>query len=129
MGWFRKMCFGCATIRYTHFICVKMFSTNLSFVLRNAAMKVKLYATLRSMVGADAVEIASKPDARMIDILHEMIRRWPQLRSELLDEDGAVSERIHLFVNGRDVRYMDGLEMPIPEDADVRIFPPVGGGT
>jgi molybdopterin synthase sulfur carrier subunit len=91
-------------------------------------MKVKLYATFRSLVGANAVEIETPPKARMIDIIQAMVLRWPQLRSELLNEDGTVSERIHLFVNGRDVRYMDGLKMPIPEDADIRIFPPVGGG-
>lgn len=92
-------------------------------------MKIKLYATIRSLVGASTVEIETPPDARMIDIIQAMIQHWPQLRSELLNEDGTVSERIHLFVNGREVRYMGGLETPIPDDADIRIFPPVGGGT
>ncbi len=35
---------------------------------------------------------------------------------------------IHVFLNGRDIRDLGGMDMPIPEDAQVRIFPPVGGG-
>jgi molybdopterin converting factor small subunit len=41
---------------------------------------------------------------------------------------GELRSNIHIFLNGRDVRYLGGLEMPIPEHADVCIFPPVGGG-
>ena len=35
---------------------------------------------------------------------------------------------IHVFLNGRDIRYLDGMDMVIPQEAQVRIFPAVGGG-
>ena len=57
-----------------------------------------------------------------------LIERWPALERELLDGNGELHTGIHVFLNGRDVRYLGGLDMVIPESGDVRIFPPVGGG-
>ncbi|NOZ49973.1 MAG: MoaD/ThiS family protein [Chloroflexi bacterium] len=91
-------------------------------------MKVKIYATLRALVDAEVLELETRPGDRIIDLLHEIVRRWPQLKPELLDDNGALVAQIHLFLNGRDVRYLEGLETIIPAEADIRIFPPVGGG-
>jgi molybdopterin converting factor small subunit len=35
---------------------------------------------------------------------------------------------IHILINGRDMRYIDGWETVVTEEDVVRIFPPVGGG-
>ena len=91
-------------------------------------MKVKIFATLRPLVGADSLELKTGPGDTIADALNEIIERWPQLKPELYGPDGELSNRIHIFLNGRDVRYLDGLDMKIPEGADLRIFPPVGGG-
>jgi len=91
-------------------------------------MKVKLYASLRPLVGGQtSVELEAGPGDSIQDMLDELLEKWPALRDELL-EDGDISPRIHIFLNGREVRYMGGLDMIIPEGADLRIFPPVGGG-
>ena len=90
-------------------------------------MKVKLYATLRPLVGGSSVEVDAGPGDTVRQLLDELLERYPRLQDELM-QDGEISPRIHIFLNGRDVRYMDGLDMEIPEGADLRIFPPVGGG-
>lgn len=91
-------------------------------------MQVKIFATLRPLVGCSSLELETGPGDPVSQALNEMMQRWPQLQDELLGTDGEISERIHIFLNGRDVRYLDGLDMVIPPDADLRIFPPVGGG-
>jgi molybdopterin synthase sulfur carrier subunit len=91
-------------------------------------MKVKLYATLRPLIGGrTSVEVDAGPGDPVIDVIDEILEKWPVLRDELL-QDGEISPRIHIFLNGREVRYTGGLDMIIPENADLRIFPPVGGG-
>ncbi len=90
-------------------------------------MKVKLYATLRPLVGASSVEVNAGPGDTVRTVLNELLERYPVLQDELL-QDGEISPRIHIFLNGREVRYSGGLDMVIPDDADLRIFPPVGGG-
>ena len=47
---------------------------------------------------------------------------------KVFDETGEVSSYIHIYLNGRDIRYRDGADTVIPEDAELRIFPSVGGG-
>lgn len=91
-------------------------------------MKVKIYATLRPLVDAPYLELNSEPGSTIAEVLEEIVQRWPQLKPELLEGDGQLSGRIHFFVDGRDIRYLDGLDTVIPEGADLRIFPPVGGG-
>ncbi len=90
-------------------------------------MKVKLYATLRPLVGASSVEVNAGPGDTVRTVLNELLERYPVLQDELL-QDGEISPRIHIFLNGREVRYSGGLDMVLPENADLRIFPPVGGG-
>ena len=91
-------------------------------------MKVRVYATLRPIVGGPIAELSTDTGDTFRQMLDELLVRWPLLERELLDKQGAVRTNIHIFLNGRDVRYLGGLEMAIPENADVCIFPPVGGG-
>ena len=91
-------------------------------------MKVKIYATLRPLVGAPTLDLRAGAGSTVGQALQEILHRWPQLRPELMDSEGQLSDRIHLFLNGRDVRYLDGLDTVIPAGAELRIFPPVGGG-
>ncbi|HFQ95312.1 MAG TPA: MoaD/ThiS family protein [Anaerolineae bacterium] len=90
-------------------------------------MKVKLYATLRPLVGGPSVTVDAGPGDTVRQVIDELLARYPQLRDELM-QDGEISPRIHIFLNGREVRYSGGLDVTIPEGADLRIFPPVGGG-
>lgn len=91
-------------------------------------MEVRVYATLRPIVGSAVVAVETAPGESFRKLLNEMAERWPRLRGELFDADGELQNRIHVFLNGRDIRYLGGLDMPIPEGAHIRVFPPVGGG-
>jgi len=79
-------------------------------------------------VGGPKADLETDVGGTFRQMLDEMLTRWPGLSRELLDKEGQLRNNIHIFLNGRDVRYLDGLDMPIPENADVCIFPPVGGG-
>lgn len=91
-------------------------------------MEVRLFATLRPIVGGPSVQLNAGPGDSVRALLDELIATWPDLKRELFDAGGQLHNNIHVFINGRDVRYLDGLDMAIPEDAQIRIFPPVGGG-
>ncbi|MBK8051576.1 MAG: MoaD family protein [Anaerolineales bacterium] len=91
-------------------------------------MNVRVYATLRPIVGGPIAQLSAGPGDTFRQMIDEMLIRWPGLNRELLDKQGAVRNNIHIFLNGRDVRYLEGLDMAIPENADICIFPPVGGG-
>ncbi len=91
-------------------------------------MKIKLFATLRPLVGASEVEVDAGPGNTVGEALAELVQRYPQLRPEIFTAEGELQDRVHVFINGRDVRYLEGLETRIKEGDELRIFPPVGGG-
>lgn len=43
--------------------------------------------------------------------------------------DGEVKEYINVYVNGKDVRDLDGVDTPVEDDDEIRIIPAASGGT
>lgn len=91
-------------------------------------MKVKLFATLRPLVGAREVDVSAGPGDPVGKVLAELVEKYPALKDEIFHENGSLQDRVHVFLNGRDVRYLDGLDTVVKEGDELRIFPPVGGG-
>ena len=92
-------------------------------------MKVNFYATLRAVVGAKTVEFPLPEGATIGDLLAEMIRCYPALKCELLDPEGQLYQHVHIFIKGRDVMHLNGLETRLAADESLGIFPAVGGGS
>lgn len=91
-------------------------------------MQIRLYATLRPIVGRSTVTLDTKAGDTVRTMLDELVTRWPDLKPKLFLKDEALHPSIHVFLNGRDVRYLGGLDITIPEETEICIFPPVGGG-
>ena len=91
-------------------------------------MKVKVYATLRPIIGGADVPTTVQPGQPVRDLVDEMAARWPDLRAEMLDADGNLQRRIQIMVNGRNIQFLDGLDTTLRAGDSVAIFPPVGGG-
>jgi len=86
--------------------------------------RVNLYATLRDLTGERQVTASGKT---VREVLKHLAERWPALEKELLEGD-RVKDGYSIFVNGRDIRYLKGLDTPLSEDDELDLFPPVAGG-
>ena len=91
-------------------------------------LKVNLYATLRSIAKQKTVEVDLPDGSSLTQILTYLFERYPQLESQILDEDGEIQEFVSVFISGRDVRYLDYLDSTLVENQNLDIFPPVAGG-
>lgn len=92
-------------------------------------MKVNFYATLREIVGGRSVDIQLSEGMRARELFEEMLRRFPALRKELVDESGRPYGHVHFFINGRDAQFTtDGWETVIQPDDTITVFPAIGGG-
>jgi sulfur-carrier protein len=90
---------------------------------------VLLYATLRQRAGGDGtVDVAWSPGDTIADVLAELLRRKRGLDGLILDAEGNVIPHVSVFLNGRDIRHLDGLESRLENDSEISIFPPVAGG-
>jgi molybdopterin synthase sulfur carrier subunit len=92
-------------------------------------VKVTFFATLRQIVGQKVVDFDLEKDANVQDLLDEMLRKYPGLQTELINENGGLFDHVHIFVNGRDASFLSNGMLSIlnPNDT-VGIFPAVGGG-
>jgi molybdopterin synthase sulfur carrier subunit len=83
-------------------------------------------AVLRPNVGgAKSLELDGDSIRAVVDAL---VERHPSLVSQLLTDDGELNRFVNVYVNGQDVRYLDGLATPVTDRDEVRILPAMAGG-
>ena len=66
--------------------------------------------------------------AIVLVILHNTTAEYPSLKSQLLTADGELNRFVNVYVNGQDVRYLDGLATAVAERDEVRLLPAMAGG-
>jgi len=91
-------------------------------------MEIKVYATLRDIVGGGSIQLNGVSEITVEGMLQQLLARFPALKSEFYKSNGEMHSAIHILINGRDMRYIDGWDTVITAQDVVRIFPPVGGG-
>ena len=92
-------------------------------------MQVNFYATYRQIVGKKTVEIPLEEGATLRQLIDGLVGDYPALRPEWFDAQGHLYGHVHLFVNGRDLPFLEsGLDTRLLADDTVSVFPPVGGG-
>jgi len=90
------------------------------------AVTVRIPTTLRPMTaGAATVQVAG---TTLAEVLANLDAAHPGFRDRLLDEAGALRKFVNLFVADDDVRYLQGLDTPVPDGETVSIIPAVAGG-
>ena len=53
---------------------------------------------------------------------------YPGIKERVMDEAGQLRRFVNIYVNGDDVRFMDGLASPLKDGDEVSIVPAVAGG-
>ena len=89
---------------------------------------VRLYGSLRELAGELEIDVSLPDGARVRDLLRQLEELRPGLAQRLLDENGNITRFANVFVNGRDIRDLDGLDTPVLPDDEVTILPPAAGG-
>ena len=92
-------------------------------------MQWKLFANLAETTGTKEVEVDVEPGATFGDAVNALMDAHPELREEVLDENGEVEDHIRVLHNG-DNPFVekDGYETELAEGDELALFPPVSGG-
>ena len=91
-------------------------------------MEIKVYATLRDVVGGATVHFDDISEMTVGQMLGTLCAKFPALIPKLHINGHDLHPAIQILVNGRDMRYINGLDTLLTAKDIVRIFPPVGGG-
>jgi sulfur-carrier protein len=87
--------------------------------------KVRIPPTLREVTGGER-ELPAEGDT-VRELLEDLMGRFPGLRTQLV-EDGDLAPFVNVYVEGEDVRTLDGLETDVRPGATVILLPAMAGG-
>ena len=83
-------------------------------------------AVLRPNVGGvKSLDVGGDSIRRVVDGL---VEQHPALKTQLLTVDGDLNRFVNVYVNGKDVRYLAGLDTPVAPTDEVRLLPAMAGG-
>lgn len=87
---------------------------------------VKIPAVLRANVGgARELEISG---STIGEVIEGLVGSHPALREQILTEDGELNRFVNVYLNGQDVRYLDGTGTAVAAADEVRLLPAMAGG-
>jgi molybdopterin synthase sulfur carrier subunit len=61
------------------------------------------------------------------ELLDDLLAQFPALRHQLVEDDD-LAPFVNVYVEGEDVRTLDGLDTPVREGATVILLPAMAGG-
>ncbi|MBI2200535.1 MAG: cystathionine beta-synthase [Armatimonadetes bacterium] len=87
---------------------------------------VYIPAPLRRLTGGQGKVAAAGANVR--DVLSALERQFPGIKAELYETSGEVRSFINIFVNGTEIRQLQGLETRVKDADEVSIIPAMAGG-
>ena len=88
--------------------------------------RVRIPPTLRPETGGARDVEADGESVR--ELLDDLMERFPGLRGQLV-EDGEIAPFVNVYVEGEDVRTLDGLETEVRPGSTVILLPAMAGGS
>ena len=87
---------------------------------------VHIPSQIRRLYGTQSQEqVEAETVSALIDILDE---RFPGLGERLTEPDGQIRRWVNVFVDGRDIRTLQGMDTTLQSGAKVYIVPAIAGG-
>jgi MoaD family protein len=87
---------------------------------------VRIPAVLRPAVGGQ--KDVDVDGSTVGEVIEGLVGRYPSLRDQLLTGEGELNRFVNVYVNGQDVRYLDGLGTRLEPRDEVRLLPAMAGG-
>jgi molybdopterin converting factor small subunit len=87
--------------------------------------RVRIPPTLRPETGGEREVEAQGGTVR--DLLDDLTSRFPGLRDQLVEEE-ELAPFVNVYLEGEDVRTLDGIETPVREGSTVILLPAMAGG-
>ena len=87
---------------------------------------VRIPQPLRNLTGNQATVPGEGAD--LAGCIAGLEATFPGIKERIMDETGQLRRFVNVYVNGDDVRFIDGLGTPLKDGDEVSIVPAVAGG-
>ena len=89
-------------------------------------VKVRIPLVLTRFTGGVAEVEARASSVR--ELVESLEKTFPGIKATLCDESGELRNLLNVFVNDKDIRFLDGEETALQEGDRVSIVPLIAGG-
>jgi molybdopterin converting factor small subunit len=86
---------------------------------------VRIPPTLRAEVGG-LRQLEAHGDT-VGDVIDDLVERYPALERQLV-ENGEPAAFVNVFLDGEDVRTLDGVDTPVRDGSTIILLPAMAGG-
>lgn len=90
------------------------------------SVKVRIPTPLRTLTGGKADVAADGIDVAAL--LTDLEAHFPGISNRILDDGGEVRRFVNLFVNGEDIRFLEGVGTKLNAGDELSIVPAMAGG-
>ncbi len=90
------------------------------------AITVRIPTPLRRVT--DGQDRVNAQGATLRETIDSMESQFPGIKERICDENGDLRNFVNVYVNGEDVRFLDGINSATGDGDEVSIVPAVAGG-
>ena len=87
---------------------------------------VKIPTQLRA--AAEGVAQTEVEGDTVQEVLDGLFDQFEELRARIADDDGSLRRFVNVYLAGEDIRFLDGVDTPVSDGAEITILPAVAGG-
>ena len=88
---------------------------------------VRIPTILRSYTGGESE--VSATGATLAEVLDDLDSSYSGIKGRIVDESGELRRFVNVYVGNDDVRFLDHLDTPTPDGAQISVIPAVAGGS
>ena len=90
------------------------------------SVKVRIPTPLRGLTGEQ--DVVAGEEGTLAGCIEGLESAFPGIKERICDETGELRRFVNIYINGEDVRFMEGLGSPLKAGDEVSIVPAVAGG-
>lgn len=90
------------------------------------SVRVRVPTVLRPRTGGESVVVAEA--GTVTEVIRSVDRQHPGFASVVFEASGELKRFINVFLDDEDVRYLQGVDTPVPDGSEIIILPAVAGG-
>ncbi|MFN8532208.1 MAG: ubiquitin-like small modifier protein 1 [Dehalococcoidia bacterium] len=90
------------------------------------SIRVRIPAALRAQTNEQSEVELQANDVR--GVIEALDSQFPGIGTRIRDDEGELRRFVNVYVNGEDVRFLEGLGTAIRQGDEVSIIPAVAGG-
>ena len=87
---------------------------------------VRIPTILRTYTGGES-EVSAQGET-LTEILDDLDSNYSGIKGRIVDEKGELRRFVNVYVGNDDVRFLDGLDTAVKDDAQISVIPAVAGG-